>query len=192
MNISESISKAYTTVITEHMKAFKPAHDAIHRSWLESEYPHLIRSRNLNRILFDMSVCSGRNRLGTGICLPIALFVQSYIMDIHSTEVELIGLWQQDERSSWAGIELPDIFCHCVIKHEDQYHDVYWPEGTDLKNILYSDKCITKSVDPVIINYRKHVGCQFLVENLFENAKNSLYTESDHAENYYNYCLPSS
>lgn len=190
MNISESIGTAFKAVIAEHMKAFKPAHDAIHRNWLENDYPHLLRSRNLNRVLFDMSVLSGRNQLGTGICLPTALFVQSYMMDVHNTEVEIVGLWQSDERSAWTGYTLPDIFCHCAIKHEDKYYDAYWPEGTELKNILYADVCFTKHVYEVVNNYRNHQGCSFLVEHLFTNVKNTLYAPSDKDQNYSDFCLP--
>lgn len=190
MNISESICTAYNTIIAEHMKSFKPAHDAIHRRWLEINYPHLMRSRNLNRVLFDMCVLSGRNQLGTGICLPTALFVQSYMMDVHKTEVEIIGLWQTDERSAFTGYNHPDIFCHCAVKYEDKYYDVYWPDGTELKNILYADVCFTNDVDRVVNNYRNHAGCEFLVENLFSSVKDALYSQSDTEQNYLNYCLP--
>ncbi len=190
MNISESISNAYKAIISEHLNVFKPAHDAVHRNWLESNYPHLIRSRNLNRVLFDMCVCSVRNSLGTGICLPTALFVQSYMKDVDDTEVEIIGLWESDERSEWTGYKLPDIFCHCAIKHEDKYYDVYWPEGTELKNILYADICFTKPVDQIVNNYRNHQGCPFLVEHLFTNVKNTLYSPTDTDQNYSDFCLP--
>lgn len=190
MNKSEYIGNAYKAVIAEHLKVFKPAHDVVHRNWLETNYPHLIRSRKLNRVLFDMSVCSGRNQLGTGICLPTALFVQSYMMDVHNTEVEIVGLWQTDERSEWTGYTLPDIFCHCAIKYDDKYYDAYWPEGTELKNILYADVCFTKQVDQIVYNYRNHQGCPFLVENLFTNVKNTLYSGSDSEQNYINFCLP--
>lgn len=191
MNISESISNAYKTITAEHMKSFKPAHDAIHRNWLEADYPHLQRSRNLNRVLFDMSVCSGRNTLGTGICLPIALFVQSYLKDVHDTEVEIVGLWQADERAAFTGYNIPDVFCHCAIKYEGKYYDVYWPNGTDLKNILFADQCFTNGVERIVHNYRNHVGCSFLVENLFSEVKNALYSSTDCTENFVENCLPS-
>lgn len=190
MNKSDYIGIAYNAVIEGHIKTFKAAHDAIHRGWLETNYPHLLRSRNLNRVLFDMSVVSGRNQLGTGICLPTALFVQSYMMDVHNTEVEIVGLWQTDERSEWTGYTLPDIFCHCAIKYEDKYYDAYWPEGTELKNILYADVCFTKPVYEIVNNYRNHQGCPFLVEHLFTNVKNRLYAPSDTDQNYSDFCLP--
>lgn len=190
MNNSKYIGIALNAIISEHMKSFEPAHDKKHRSWLETNYPHLNRSRKLNRVLFDMNVCSGRNRLGTGICLPTALFVKSYMKDVHNTNVEIIGLWEEDTRGFYTDCKLPDIFCHCAINYEDKYYDAYWPEGTEFKNILYADICFTKDVNVIINNYRSHIGCEFLTDNLFNSVKEQLYSPSDSEQNYNNFCLP--
>lgn len=174
MNISTFIEDAYKTVIEEYRKTFKHrASNADERTWIMSAYPHLMRDSNINPILYDMNVNSYESPLATGICMPVALFVKSYMKDVHDVDVEMIGLWEGHT------------FCHCVIKYEGKYYDAFWPEGTtDSSKILFADECVHGDVERIINLYRSHEGAVFLKTHLFDAVKSRLYTEHDKDQNF--------
>lgn len=160
------------------------ATDEYERSWFPSEFPHLVRDSNIFPVLYDMNVNSYNAPWYTGICLPVALFVKHYMKDVHNTDVEMVGLWEDRNSPYTQSVDIPPIFCHCVIKYNNKFHDAFWPEGTqDESKILFAGDCFYASVDSVVDMYLNHQGSAFLNENLFDKLKASLYNSRNLAEN---------
>lgn len=167
------IENAYKIIIEEYMNAFKERQStSVERRWIITEYPHLVRE-NILSVLYDMNVHSYNAPFHTGICLPVALFVKSYMKDVHDVDVEMIGLWEAST------------FCHCVIKYNEKYYDTFCPEGiNDLSKMIFADQCTYGSVDHIIELYRNHEHSSYLKHNLFDAAKSRLYSKDDTDKNY--------
>lgn len=182
-NISTFIELAYKEVINEYIRSFQHrASSSRDRSWFPKEYPHLVRDRLMLPVLYDMNVNTYTSPHNTGICLPVALFVKSYIKDVHNTDVEMVGLWDNSTEYNYTN---RPIFCHCVIKYKDKYHDAFWPEGTQDENkIMFADQCVHGDVESIIKIYKTHHGCEYLKENLFDKVKKTLYKGNSFSENY--------
>jgi len=179
VKVSDSITTSLNAVIAEHKNTFKAAHEGKHRAWFKKEYPHLQKTRNTDRVLYDMNVNSVWAPLSTGICLPVALFVKSYIKDAHGVDVELVGLFDEYAPGYFS-------FCHCVLKHDNVYYDTFWPEGKeDLKQFLYADICKVQSVERIVNCFKTHEGCEYIKTNLFDKVKDTLYSKDCSTENYF-------
>lgn len=159
------IESAYKSVIEQYKQSFP--HRFAHpeqREWFKSEFPHLVRDESTFPVLYDMNVNSPEAPLITGMCLPTALFVKTYMKDVHNTEVDIVGLWDGPT------------FCHCVVSHNGKYHDGFMPEGTDdATKILFASECTHSDVDIIIGYYLEHDARKMLDEHIFDKVKSSLY-----------------
>lgn len=159
------IESAYKSVIEQYQKSFPNRFaQPEQREWFKSEFPHLVRDESTFPVLYDMNVNSPEASLITGMCLPTALFVKTYMQEVHSTEVELIGLWDGPT------------FCHCVVYHDGKYHDGFIPEGTEEPSkILFASECTHSDVELIVSFYMQHDARNMLNEHIFDPVKKSLY-----------------
>lgn len=131
-------------------------------------YPHLLKTPNIDRVLYDINVISNPTTLSTGICFPVAFFVKSYIKDIHNIDIELDVLFDEYEHGIFQ-------FCHGLIKYDNIYYDTFWPEGNEnLKQFIYADICQIKSVEQLENCYIDSTIYSYLNTILFEKVNNIL------------------
>lgn len=106
------------------------------REWFYKDYPHLDRGAAWNRALYDFNIHDWRSPSSTGICMSLALWMESRLVELDA-QGELLGLYKGTD------------FYHAVMKYNNKYYDAFHPEGTShLSDVLYGDMCDARELNP--------------------------------------------